>query len=313
MTQTDNDAAPPDALPVARIRGRRRWLVYLVWLVPLVAAGVAAYLVYGHFHEYGPTITIKFQDASGLKPDQSEIRHRGVTIGEVSRLRLSEDHAHVLVSVRVRREAAGIAREGSVFWIVRPEVGLETVRGLGTVISGQYIDVLPGSGRPKTEFVGLERPSPTLGRPGLHVSLATPQLSSVRLRAAVYYRGIEVGMVSGTSLTRDGTAAHVHVLIEPRYARLVRMGSQFWNASGVDVTLSLFKGLDINVDSMRSLLFGGIVFATPSAESLQAKDGTVFLLNDKPQKEWLAWTPKIPVPGGGEAHDADAGPLLPRR
>jgi len=83
-----------------------------------------------------------------------------------------------------------------------------------------------------------------------------------------------------------------------RYARLVRLGSQFWNASGVDINLSLFKGLDINIDSLRSLVAGGVVFATPSAESLPVKDGTVFLLNDKPQKEWLAWEPKISIPGG---------------
>ena len=130
------------------------------------------------------------------------------------------------------------------------------------------------------------------------MTLATPQLSSVRPRAPVYYRGIPVGMVSGASLSRDGTAAHVHVLIEPRYARLVRLGSQFWNASGVDINLSLFKGLDINIDSLRSLVAGGVVFATPDAESAPAKDGSIFVLHDKPQKDWLAWMPKIPLPGG---------------
>jgi len=296
MTQAVDDAAPPDSLPVAQVRRRRRWTVYAVWLVPLIAAGVAAYLVNNHIRQYGPTITIKFTDASGLKPGQSEIRHRGVTVGEVSGLRLSDDGAHVLVSVRIRSESSDVARDGSVFWIVRPEVGFEMVRGLGTVITGPYIDVSPGSGPPRTDFAGVERPSPALGRRGLHLVLATPQLSSVRLRASVHYRGIEVGMVSETGLSRDGTAAHIHVLIEPRYARLVRMGSQFWNASGVDVNVSLFKGIDINVDSLRSLVAGGIVFATPSAESLPAKDGTVFLLNDKPQKEWLAWAPKISIP-----------------
>ena len=298
MTQTNHDdLATVEAPPVARTR-RRRWTVYLVWLVPLVAAAVAAYLVNDRIHQFGPTITITFQDGTGLKPGQSEIRHRGVSVAEVSALRLSDDRAHVVVSARVRREAADIAREGSIFWIVRPEVGIETVRGLGTVITGPFIDISPGSGPPRTDFDGVERPSPTLGRKGPHLTLATPQLSSVRPRALVYYRGIEVGMVSGASLSRDGSAAHVHVLIEPRYARLVRLGSQFWNASGVDINLSFFKGLDINIDSLRSLVAGGVVFATPSAESLPVKDGTVFLLNDKPQKEWLAWAPKISIPGG---------------
>lgn len=297
MTDSPNDDATPEPVPVARLRRRRRWGVYVAWLVPLVAAAVAGYLVMSFMRQYGPTITITFLDATGLKPGQSEIRHLGVPVADISSIELSRDLARAVVSARVRREAAEIAREGSLFWVVRPEVGFETVRGLATVISGPYVEVFPGAGEPKTDFTGLERPSPTLGRKGLHISLATPQLASIRPRAGVYYRGIQVGMVSGTTLSRDATAAHIEVLIEPRYRHLVRIGSQFWSAGGMDVSLSLFKGLEINVESLRSLVAGGVGFATPSAESRPAKDGTVFLLHDKPQKEWLEWRAGIPAPG----------------
>jgi paraquat-inducible protein B len=298
MTEAPNDATTPDALPAARIRRRRRWTVYVVWLVPLIAAVVAGVLVYSRITEYGPTVRIMFRDATGLKPRQSEVRYRGVAVGEVSALELSPDLAYVVVTARARREAAHIAREGSIFWIVRPEVGIETVRGLTTVITGPYIEVFPGSGRPKTEFVGVERPSPALGRSGLRVTLATAHLTSVRPRTAVYYRGIEVGMVSATALSGDAAAAHVRVLIEPRYTGLVRIGSRFWSTSGVDVNLSLFKGVEINIDSLRSLIAGGIVFATPDAESPPAREDTIFVLHDKPQKDWLTWAPKIPIPAG---------------
>jgi len=298
MTEAPNDATTPDALPAARIRRRRRYPVYVVWLVPLIAAVVAGVLVYERITEYGPAVTIMFRDATGLKPRQSEVRYRGVAVGEVSALELSPDLAYVVVTARVRREAANIAREGSVFWIVRPEVGIETVRGLTTVITGPYIEVFPGSGRQKTEFVGVERPSPALGRRGLRVTLATAHLTSIRPRTAVYYRGVEVGMVSATALSGDATAAHVRVLIEPRYARLVRIGSRFWSTSGVDVNLSLFKGVEINIDSLRSLIAGGIVFATPDAKSPPANEDTIFVLHDKPEKEWLTWAPKIPIPAG---------------
>ena len=84
----------------------------------------------------------------------------------------------------------------------------------------------------------------------------------------------------------------------PRYARLVRIGSRFWSASGVDVNVSLFKGVEISVESLRSLVAGGVAFATPDASSPPAKEGTIFVLHDKPQKEWLAWAPKIPLPAG---------------
>src|SRR5439155_1654252 len=113
--------------------------------------------------------------------------------------------------------------------------------------------VVPGTGRPKTEFVGLDRPPPALERGGLKVILATAHLSSVRSGSPVYYRGIQVGAVTDTELSRDATAAHIHVFIGQRYARLVRVGSRFWSASGFDVNISLLKGVEVSLESLRSL------------------------------------------------------------
>jgi len=45
-----------------------------------------------------------------------------------------------------------------------------------------------------------------------------------------------------------------------------------------------------------SLVAGGISFATPESDSTPVKDGAIFVLHDKPQKEWLTWAPKITLP-----------------
>ena len=65
--------APPEAPPEANIR-RRRWHVSVIWVVPVVAAIVAGYLVYGRLQELGPEITIKFKDGDGVKAGQTEVR-----------------------------------------------------------------------------------------------------------------------------------------------------------------------------------------------------------------------------------------------
>jgi paraquat-inducible protein B len=258
---------------------------------------VAGYLVYGRLQERGPTITIAFKDGDGIKAGQTEIRYRGVPIGEVSAIELSDDQEHVLVKARLRRSATSIARDGSLFWIVRPEVGPSSITGLTTVFTGPYIQVLPGTGKTRLDFTGLDRPPPALERKGLKVILTTANLGSVRSGAPVYYRGIQVGSVTDTELSRDATSAHIHVFVSQRYARLVRIGSRFWSVSGLDVNLSLLKGLEINLESLRSLLTGGIAFATPDTPGPPARDGTIFVLHDKPEKEWLQWAPKIAISG----------------
>jgi paraquat-inducible protein B len=269
-----------------------------VWIVPLIAAVVAGGLVYNRLQEFGPTITITFRDASGVKPDQTEIRYRGVPVGQVTTIELAENQQQVVVTAQLRRTAAGLAREGSLFWVVRPEVGFGTVRGLSTVLTGAYIQAIPGRGKDRRKFTGLESASPTLGQPGLNLILSARQLGSVRVGSPVVYRGIEVGSVTGADLGPDATSARLKVFIEQRYARLVRIGSRFWLVSGVDVDFGLFRGLQVNVESLRTLVGGGLAFATPDDSSGTVKDGTLFLLHDKPQPEWLEWMPKIPVAAG---------------
>jgi paraquat-inducible protein B len=88
----------------------------------------------------------------------------------------------------------------------------------------------------------------------------------------------------------------IHVYINERYVNLVRSGSKFWNVSGAEVSAGLFRGVEIKVESLRSLVAGGIAFATPNdPQAKPVKNGTEFLLYGQPQKQWLEWAPKIPI------------------
>ena len=296
MTDSHKNSEAVDKLPRARVK-QRRWSFPVMWIVPAVAALLAAYLVYDQVREFGPTITIRFKDGSGLKAGRTPIQYSGVRIGEVKVVKLSDDLRNVVVEARLLRSAASIAREGSVFWIVRLGTELQDISNLGTVITGAYIQVLPGTGEPKSDFVGMEGSQAALEPDGLEVVLHTKRLGSLKPSSPVYYRGIEVGAVLAVQLSADATAAEIRVRINPRYVKLVRSGSKFWNSSGADVKFGLFSGLEINVESLKSLVGGGIVFATPNdPQARQVRSGTAFFLYDQPAKAWLEWAPKISIP-----------------
>jgi paraquat-inducible protein B len=106
---------------------------------------------------------------------------------------------------------------------------------------------------------------------------------------------VEVGVVHKLDLAPNALSADVHVVIYPRYAALVREGSSFWDVSGVNVKGGILKGVEVQFESLRAFITGGIEFATPSGTP-RAKQGTVFFLHNEPKPEWLAWTPKIPIP-----------------
>ena len=114
--------------------------------------------------------------------------------------------------------------------------------------------------------------------------------------SAVYYRGIQVGVVQSVQLNQDASGVDITLFIWQQYAPLARASSKFWIESGFDVSGGLFSGLKLNLESLRALISGGVAFATPDDKSPQATAGAVFTLNDAPQKEWLAWEGPIPLP-----------------
>jgi paraquat-inducible protein B len=258
----------------------------------VIAAAVGGWLIYERMRTFGPEITIQFSQGNGLRVGQTPVKYRGVSIGEVTGVELSKDHKHVLVTARLRRSGASVANEGAIFWIVRPQVGFGSITGLNTVLSGPEIEVRPGSGEPRRTFVG--RDSPPLDESGLRLVLRAERPKSLRANSPVYYRGIEVGTVLKLELSPNAASADVTVLIQSRYAPLVREGSAFWDTSGVSIKGSILKGLEVDFESLRALATGGVEFASPPS-SPRAKSGTVFFLHDEPKKEWLAWQPKIPL------------------
>jgi paraquat-inducible protein B len=286
----DDSPQEQDELPKAKLRRAR--LFRIAWVVPLVAAAVAGWLLYERMRAFGPEIAIQFEDGGGLRVGQTPLKYRGVQIGEVTGVELSKDHKHVVVKARLQRSATEIAREGAQFWIVRPQVGFGNVTGLGTVLTGPEIEMRPGEGVPRKEFVGRE--SAPFDEVGLRLVVRAERPKSLRQNSPVYYRGVEVGNVQKVDLSPNGASADVTLLVRARYAALVREGSAFWNSSGIAVKGGLLKGLEVEFESLRALATGGVEFASPP-NSPRAKAGTVFFLHDEPKKEWLGWQAKIPL------------------
>jgi len=145
----------------------------------------------------------------------------------------------------------------------------------------------------------------------LEIILTTPQINTLSIGSPVYYRGIEVGEVEYFRLNTNSTQVEIHALIEPAFAPLVRAGSQFWNAGGISVNLKFF-GINISAENLKSLVVGGIAFATPASGGTAASNGSVFQLNEKVDDKWLKWSPSIEITNASPkaSHDSPSSLLL---
>ncbi len=287
---------PTRALPTARVRDRRGWTLF--WLVPVFAACVAGWLGYRQFIDTGYSIQIRFDDASGLQGGKSQIKFRGVMVGRVTRLALADDRSHTVVHASLSHEFEDLARKGSVFWVVKPQISGTTVRGLSTVASQSYISMQLGRGKAGAHsFDGAPYPpvSEAAMRPqhALRIHLRAPQRWGLERGSTIQYRGADAGWILSYHTERDGAAVDFDVLIKDAYAPFVQNDSKFYRVSAIDVSAGLFKGLNLQVGNLQSLLGGGVAVATPPGGGDRVKDGTTFRLHDQPKDEWKQWSEDV--------------------
>ncbi len=285
-------------LPKAIIQKSR--LSWFLWLIPITAALLCVWYLCRDLIFAGPSITIYFQNAEGLQAQVSLVQYRGVKVGEVQSLTLTKDRQRVAVKAQLAKSASSLAREGSVFWIVRPEIKLGSVSGLRTIVLGNYVTVQPGQGAQTNTFVGVEH-EPIEPVKSLAIELHSAKLDSLQAQSPIFYRGIQVGEVLDCRLSEDAREVVIHARIDQEYAPLVRMNSKFWNAGGISFHLGLFSGAKISAESAATLVSGGLAFATPPEPQAAATNGAVFLLNEKPDDAWTKWSPAIPLHFAPEA------------
>jgi len=292
----EQGSSPRDALPEASIERHRH--LPIVWLIPIVAALVAAWLAYRTYSETGPTITITFETARGLEEGKTPVKFRDVTMGVVKKVGLSDDLSHVVVTAQMTKSAAPQIREGTTFWVERAQLTAAGVSGLGTLLSGVYIGMRPGPGAEKRSFEGLKQPPVLeLTIPGKTFHLHAKRLGSVSTGSPVYFRGIPVGEVVGYALDDDGSGVTISVFVSSPHDTLVRNRSRFWNASGVDLSVGA-SGLKVRTESLASIIEGGVAFDTPvdATAAEPSADGAEFPLYPSYEGvEEAQYTDKLPA------------------
>ncbi len=252
----------------------------MVWLIPIIALLIGGWLAYKTISEMGPTITITFKDGAGLEAGKTKIKYKAVEIGHVDAIDFTEDLTGVIVTASLGKPAEPHLTENTKFWVVRPRVGVGGISGLETLVSGAYIAIDPSPGSPMHEFEGLERPPGKLSREeGTVYHLEAEALGSLQEGSPIYFRGIRVGRVLNYVLEAD-QRVDIDIFIQAPHDARVRATSRFWKASGLEVTAGA-EGLDVKMESLATLIAGGIAFDTPLTAvggDSQSKPDTVFRL-----------------------------------
>ena len=236
-------------------------------------------------------ITLEFRNGQGLVAGLTQMRYLGLPVGIVEKVDPSE--GKVLVTARLLPGYEMLRRKGSVFSIMRPILEFQKVSGLETLVSGIYIDCIPGEkGSMTSRFNGISQEEAALidyQDDGFDVIL-TASSSKIGVGTPVIYRGVPIGKITRKDLAPGGSGVRLTASVKHRHASLLRENSHFWNAGGVKISGGLIS-LNVQSSVLESKGLGGVEFSTPAGDGAgaQVKEGHVYDLYDSPKKEWLQW------------------------
>jgi paraquat-inducible protein B len=260
----------------AKIKDKKQ--ISAIWIVPMVAFAIGMWMLFQFISSKGAEVTITMPTAEGISIGKTEIKSLNVKVGVVTDITLSENYDYIEVKAMMNKGTERMLNDQTQFWVVKPRIGSGGASGLDTILSGSYIQILPGNSTTKQlNFTALELPPVTsLSTKGTRVILSHKEAGKLSVGDPVTYQGFTVGRVEKTSFNLEEKQAQYQLFIFEPYNDLLLSGSQFWLTSGIDVKLNA-DGFNIKLDSLESILSGGVTFGVPDGElaGQPIKDGLV--------------------------------------
>jgi paraquat-inducible protein B len=277
MTHTDPDTARPEGRTAA-VETHSRW-PGLVWAFPGAALLIVAYLAIQALAHGGVDVTVMFDSAADAKPGDTQVVYKGLSIGHVTKVALAKDGKHVDMTLKLDNSVKPLLRAGTQFWLIGAKPSLTDINSLRAALAGVTIGMGPGDGEPARRFEGMDQPPQVLpGTDGSVYTLVSSQVGAARAGASVYYHGLEVGKVTDVDLLGRNNFK-TKVFVTSPYDRFVRVGTLFYNASAVSISLT-GGSIGAQFAPGNAALGGGVEFDTPADVLNQtvARPGSTFSL-----------------------------------
>lgn len=268
---------------------------WYLWLFPLFAALITVWLFRDYLGQKGPEIQIVFEDAASLQAEKTKVRFRGVPIGTVKKISITADNKDVVALVQLQKEAAQYAVNGSKFWIVSPKVNFQGISGLETLLEGTYIAVQPGKddGESQNQFKGQMGNDSTDAYENMRsYTLEAKNAESITTNDIITFRGLNIGTVNKLTLSKSSQKVLIQINIQSKYTKLIRSNTFFWRKVGIQANLGLFNS-SVKVNSLDSILHGGIEIFTPEPAGIIAEPSSRFTLAAAPPKDYEKWNPVL--------------------
>ncbi|PIE24895.1 MAG: mammalian cell entry protein [Neptuniibacter caesariensis] len=246
--------------------------ISFIWLIPLLALFIGSWMAVQYQLDKGKTIYITMAQADTITAGKTQIKVRSVQVGLVDEIRLADDRKQVVVKATIEKDYADLLTEDAAVWLVKPRIGESEISGLGTLLSGVYLELDPGSSSTLSDQFVLQAEPSLISSDikGQRFKLNSKSSEVLSVGTGVFYEGYKIGEVETSEFDWQRQSMRYGIFIYEPYSNLMTSNVVFWINSGVELDLSA-DGISINTGPLSKMLSGGISVGLPE----HAQAGTV--------------------------------------
>ncbi len=252
---------------------QKKSILMIAWLAPIIAIIISYSMLDKYLEQKGNEITIYTTDIKDLEVGKSHIEFKGLKIGKLTSIIIDKHNLkRFKISAQVYKEFNYFIKEGSIFWIVSPKISMDKISNLGTILTGNYIEILPqtldinklNNLKKQDTFIAYENEPHKKGKT---INL-TAKDSTISQDTKIKYKGIEVGKILTKELSTNNKLIY-KILIYENYTKLINNNTLFYQIEPLDLKISATE-LSLKIKSIDNLISTSISFINDS--NLQNKD-----------------------------------------
>ncbi|NOH79787.1 MCE family protein [Vibrio sp. RE86] len=213
----------------------------------------------------GIAIKIALPDDNQISASGAPIMYRGIEVGQVTDLQLSEGREEIIASAAIQPAFSDMLTSGSRFILEEAKVSLSGVENLANIVKGNFLTIVPGNGERSRNFSAIRKHEfNRQNARSVSLQLVADNSFGLDQGANILYRGISIGSVTKVSLVED--KVHFDALVESEYADLIKSQNRFFVTGSASAELTE-SGLNITVPPAKQLLTGSISFVSEGSDN----------------------------------------------
>ncbi|MGR5060684.1 MlaD family protein [Vibrio rotiferianus] len=225
----------------------------------------------------GIPIKIALPDDNNISGEGAPIMYRGIEIGQITDLGLSEGRELILASAAIQPAFSDMLTTNTKFILEEAKVSLSGVENITNLVRGNFLTIVPEQGDRARRFSAIRKTDFNQQQEkSIAIRLVSDNSFGLDTGANVLYKGIVVGSIINVGLLDKDSATQVKhevfmdVLIDHEFKHLIKSNNRFYVTGSASAELTE-SGLSVTVPPAKQLLTGSISFVSEGKESITSE------------------------------------------